>query len=377
MLLFDCEVKQILNTLPQSYIDWGIKLIGANKAWEKYTGRGIKVGIIDTGIDYFHSDLKDNLIRCKSFIDDTDGFDSNFHGTHVAGISCGCNNGTGIVGVAPEAEIYSAKIFDKNGKTTTTAETKALEWMAEEGVHVVNMSYGGLFPIDIPGVKESLQKYHDCVKAVANAGVIMVAAAGNAGNPRDTLDRISWPARFPETFAVGAICQELQRAGFSSTGDMLDFAMPGVDVYSCYPGNKWARYSGTSMAAPFLTGCIALLQEYALKTKGRVFTFKEVKNELAKYAIDLGVEGIDPEYGYGMVNIGKIGAAIMDKLVIMLDQPMTIQNNRTLAPLRFVIETNGGQVLGWDNTTKTVTFKTPSGKKVTMQVNNPEVTIEG
>ena len=377
MLLFDCEVKQILNVLPQSYIDWGMKLIGADKAWEKYTGKGIKVGIIDTGIDYSHSDLAPNIAKYKSFIDDTDGVDANFHGTHVAGISCGRNNGTGIVGVAPKAKIYSAKIFDKNSKTTATAEMKALEWMAEEGVHVVNMSYGGLFPIDIPGVKESLQKYHDCVKAVADAGVIMVAAAGNAGNSRDTLDRISWPARFPETFAVGAICQELQRADFSSTGDMLDFAMPGVDVYSCYPGNKWARYSGTSMAAPFLTGCIALLQEYALKTKGRVFTFEEVKNELAKYAIDLGVEGIDPEYGYGMVNIGKIGAAIMDKLVIMLDQPMTIQNNRTLAPLRFVIETNGGQVLGWDNTTKTVTFKTPSGKKVTMQVNNPEVTIEG
>lgn len=377
MLLFDCEVKQILNVLPQSYIDWGMKLIGADKAWEKYTGRGIKVGIIDTGIDYSHSDLQPNIKKYKSFIDNTDGIDANFHGTHVAGISCGRNNGTGIVGVAPKAKIYSAKIFDKNSKTTATAEMKALEWMAGEGVHVVNMSYGGLFPIDIPGVKESLQKYHDCVKAVADAGVIMVAAAGNAGTPKDTLDRISWPARFPETFAVGAICQELQRADFSSTGDMLDFAMPGVDVYSCYPGNKWARYSGTSMAAPFLTGCIALLQEYALKTKGRVFTFEEVKNELAKYAIDLGVEGIDPEYGYGMVNIGKIGAAIMDKLVIMLDQPMTIQNNRTLAPLRFVIETNGGQVLGWDNTTKTVTFKTPSGKKVTMQVNNPEVTIEG
>jgi hypothetical protein len=104
-----------------------------------------------------------------------------------------------------------------------------------------------------------------------------------------------------------------------------------------------------------------------LKLKGRVFTFEEVKNELAKYAIDLGVEGIDPEYGYGMVNIGKIGAAIMTSW-LMLDQPMTIQNNRTLAPLRFVIETNGGQVLGWDNNTKTVTFKTPAGKKVTMQV---------
>jgi len=376
MQIENLEIKEILQFLPQNYIDWGTKLIGADKAWKKYRGKGIKVGIIDTGIDYFHSDLKDNLIRCKSFIDDTDGFDSNFHGTHVAGISCGADNGTGIVGVAPEAEIYSAKIFNSNGQTSATAEQRALEWLASENVHVVNMSYGGLFPIDIPGVKESLQKYHDCVKAVANAGVIMVAAAGNAGNPRDTLDRISWPARFPETFAVGAICQELQRADFSSTGDMLDFAMPGVDVYSCYPGNKWARYSGTSMAAPFLTGCIALLQEYALKTKGRVFTFEEIKSELAKYAIDLGVEGIDPEYGYGMVNIGKIGAAILNKIIVMLDQPMTIQNNRTLAPLRFVIETNGGQVLGWDNNTKTVTFKTPAGKKVTMQVDNPEVTIE-
>jgi hypothetical protein len=131
------------------------------------------------------------------------------------------------------------------------------------------------------------------------------------------------------------------------------------------------------MATPYLTGCIALLQEYALKTKGSRFTYEEIKRELIKYAIDLGVEGIDPETGYGMVNIGKIGTAAMIETIANLDQPMIIQNSRTLAPLRFVIETNGGQVLGWDNTTKTVTFKTPSGKKVTMQVNNPEVTIEG
>ena len=377
MLLFDCEVKEILSMLPQNYIDWGTKLIGADKAWKKYRGKGIKVGIIDTGIDYFHSDLKDNLIRCKSFIDDTDGFDSNFHGTHVAGISCGADNGTGIVGVAPEAEIYSAKIFNSNGQTSATAEQRALEWLASENVHVINMSYGGLYPVDMPGVKESLQKYHDCIKAVANAGIILVAAAGNSGNPKDTLDRISWPARFPEVFAVGAICQELQRAGFSSTGDLLDFAMPGVDVYSCYPGNQWARYSGTSMATPYLTGCIALLQEYALKTKGSRFTYEEIKRELIKYAIDLGVEGVDPETGYGMVNIGKIGTAAMIETIANLDQPMIIQNSRALAPLRFIVEVNGGQILDWNNQTKTVIFRTTAGKKVKMQVNNPEVTIEG
>lgn len=376
MQIENLEIKEILQFLPQNYIDWGTKLIGADKAWKKYRGKGIKVGIIDTGIDYFHSDLKDNLIRCKSFIDDTDGFDSNFHGTHVAGISCGADNGTGIVGVAPEAEIYSAKIFNSNGQTSATAEQRALEWLASENVHVINMSYGGLYPVDMPGVKESLQKYHDCIKAVANAGIILVAAAGNSGNPKDTLDRISWPARFPEVFAVGAICQELQRAGFSSTGDLLDFAMPGVDVYSCYPGNQWARYSGTSMATPYLTGCIALLQEYALKTKGSRFTYEEIKRELIKYAIDLGVEGVDPETGHGLVNIGKVGVATANKTIVTLDQPMIIKNGRTLAPLRFITEINGGQVLSWDNATKTVIFKTPAGKVVRMQANSAEVVIK-
>lgn len=374
--LYDVEIKEILNFLPQNYIDWGHKLIGADKAWGKYKGRGMKIGVIDTGIDYNHPDLKPNIMKCKSFIDDTDGIDGSFHGTHVAGISCGRNNGTGIVGVAPEAGIYSAKIFNNNGRTTATAESKALEWLAEEGVHVINMSYGGFFPVDVPGVNESLQKYHDCIKAVASSGVILVAAAGNSGNIKDTLDRISWPARFPEVFAVGAICQELQRAGFSSAGDLLDFAMPGVDVYSCYPGNQWARFSGTSMAAPFLTGCIALLQEYAHKTKGRVFTYEEIKQELVKYSMDLGVEGIDPETGYGMVNIGKIGVAAAEHSTVTLDQPMRIHNNRTLAPLRFIVEVNGGRVISWDNQSKTVIFETAEGKKVTMQADNREVGIE-
>ena len=130
------------------------------------------------------------------------------------------------------------------------------------------------------------------------------------------------------------------------------------------------------MAAPYLTGCIALLQEYAFKTKGRIFTYEEIKQELIKYSMDLGVEGVDSETGYGLVNIGKIGVAATNKITVKLDQPMIIQNSRTLAPLRFITEINGGQILSWDNNTKTVTFKTPAGKKVVMQVDNPEVTIE-
>jgi len=375
MQIESVEIKEILNVLPQSYVDWGTKMIGADKAWGKYRGRGIKIGVIDTGIDYNHPDL--NVAEYTSFVDDTDGYDSGFHGTHVSGIIAGVDNNIGITGVAPEAELYVAKIFDANGKTTTEAQYAAFRWMIEKGVHVVNMSFGGMFPIDLPGVAEFIEEYHRRIKEMHDAGIILVAASGNSGNPDDTLDRIAWPARFPEVFAVGAICQELQRADFSSAGPGLDFAMPGIDVYSCYPNNQWARYSGTSMAAPYLTGCIALLQEYAFKTKGRIFTYEGIKQELIKYSMDLGVEGVDSETGYGLVNIGKIGVAATNKITVKLDQPMIIQNSRTLAPLRFITEINGGQILSWDNNTKTVTFKTPAGKKVVMQVDNSEVIIEG
>jgi subtilisin family serine protease len=376
MKLIDTEVKQIVTSLPQSYIDWGTKLIGSEKAWaQDLTAKGIKTGILDTGIDYNHPDLMQNIKKTRSFIDGSDGFDSGFHGTHVAGIATGRNNGIGIIGVAPESEIYSAKIFRADGTNTSTAEFAALEWLAGEGVHVINMSYGGFIPTDIPEAALFLEKYHSLIKEVAKAGVIMVAAAGNWGNSHDTYDRIGWPARFPEVFAVGAISQELQRADFSSTGPDLDFAMPGVDVYSCYPGGKWARYSGTSMAAPYLTGCIGLLQEYAIKTTGKPLSYEQVKKQLIKYAQDLGMEGIDEEYGYGIVNIGKIGTTTMDNVTVTLDRPMDIINGRTAAPLRFIVEVNGGQIISWNNVTKTVVFRTTQGKIVTMQAGNPVVTI--
>lgn len=376
--LMDTEIKEILTMLPQSCIDWGTKIIGAEKAWAQgLTGEGIKTGLIDSGIDLEHPDLKPNIKKARDFITATDGRDAFYHGTHVAGIMAGCNNGVGIIGAAHGAGIFSARIFRPDGTTTSTAEFAAFDWMIAEGVHVVNMSYGGFIPTDIPGAAEFLEKYHNVIKAAHKAGIIMVAAAGNWGNTKDTYDRIGWPARFPEVFAVGAVSQELQRADFSSAGPDLDFAMPGVDVYSCYPGGKWARYSGTSMAAPYMTGCIALLQEYAVKTTGKPFTYDEVKQHLIKYATDLGVEGVDVEHGHGIVNIGKIGTAALNKVNVILDRPMEIIDGRTTCPLRFAVEVNGGQIISWENTTKTAVFKTAQNKIVTMQANNPRVTIEG
>lgn len=186
MRIESVEIKEILNVLPQNYIDWGMKLIGADRAWGKYRGRGIKIGVIDTGIDYNHPDL--NVAECVSFVDDTDGYDSGFHGTHVSGIIAGVDNNIGITGVAPEAELYVAKIFDANGKTTTEAQYAAFRWMVKQGVHVVNMSFGGMFPTDIPGVGEFLEEYHRRIREMHDAGIILVAAAvGITINVKNTM----------------------------------------------------------------------------------------------------------------------------------------------------------------------------------------------
>lgn len=373
----DLTVHEILAALPQQRICWGQKIINADKAWERYSGAGIKVGVIDTGIDPQHTDLAANTAAHRSFVD-TSSFDSCTHGTHVAGIVAAVNNSHGVVGVAHGAKIYSAKIFGAGGHFTSDAEFAALEWMIQKRVDIINMSYGGLFPTDLPGVPEFLQKYHNLIKRVADAGIIMVAAAGNSGNRMDTLDRVMWPARFPEVLAVGAISQEIQRADFSSTGPALDFAMPGVDIYSTHSGNQYAKFSGTSMAAPYLTGCIAILQEQAIKEMGRKLTFEQVKRKLVELSTDIGIEGVDVKFGYGMVNIGKVGIAPMKRTVVNLDQPLALdaRTSRTLAPVRFIVEVNGGRIENWNQQTRTVVFRTADGKRVTMQVGNSETIIE-
>ena len=372
----EAEVLEIYNQLPEQVIDWGMKLINADKAWEKYRGEGMRYGVIDTGIDYAHSDLAPNIAEVASFVDNTNGVDSGFHGTHVASITAAADTSTGVIGVAPAARIYSAKIFDTNNKTNTAALFAAFRWMIEKRVHVVNMSFGGFYPLDIPGVATFLDEYRDRIKEMVSAGIILVAAAGNSGNSKDSLDRVAWPARFPEVIACGAICQELQRANFSSAGPDLDFAMPGVDVYGAYPGNRWARYNGTSQAAPYLSGCILLIQQWALKAMGRVLTLAEMKAKLKEWSLDLGVEGFDVETGYGLVNIGKITTAATKRAEVDIDVPMMLVNGRTMVPLRFIVELNGGQILKWDGSTRTVVFRTAEGRKVTMQVGNPRVVIE-
>lgn len=231
---------------------WNITQVQADQAWSTSTGNGVKVAILDTGIDTDHPDLDDNLAGCLNFISSPwwyrwrDCSDDHGHGTHVAGIIAAENNDFGVVGVAPESRIYAVKVLNRDGSGYLSDVIAGLDWAIRENMDIVNLSLGT--PSDI-------LSFHEAVQRVAAAGIVQVAAAGNSGPSDDTVE---YPAHYPEVIAVAALDQANQVASQSSRGPELDLAAPGVSVSSTFPNNTYRILSGTSMSAPHVTGVVAL-----------------------------------------------------------------------------------------------------------------------
>jgi len=230
-------------------IPWGVFRTGAHRVWEKACGKGVKVAILDTGIDVNHPELAPsyrggiNLINPNRFPADDNG-----HGTSIAGIIAAADNGTGIVGVAPCAELYAVKVLNHRGQGTISTFLKGLQWCIDNGIQVVNMSIG----TDINNA--ALAR---AVSEMFSRGIIMVAAAGNDGG-QQTVD---YPAAYRETIAVTAVDYEGLLAWFSSQGPEVTIAAPGVGVLSTGRWGSFQRLSGTSMAAAHVSGVIALVME--------------------------------------------------------------------------------------------------------------------
>lgn len=282
---------------------WGVKRIGAGIVHEYNKGTGVKVGIIDSGIDYTHPDLNDNYAGGYDFINnDDDPMDEHGHGTHVAGTVAAEDNDFGVVGVAPEACLYALSVFPKSGGGTYDDVIAALEWCLDpnndgdtsDHMEVTNNSYGSSGD---PG--ETVEEAF--VNAYV-AGVLHVAAAGNAGAGEDT---VLYPAKYDSVVAVAATDSSDNRASFSSTGPAVELAAPGVGILSTiYPyrdrGPLWKNYgtaSGTSMASPHVAGTVALV-----KAANPDMTNDEVRQLLIDTADDLGDLGRDPQYGFGLVD---------------------------------------------------------------------------
>ena len=227
---------------------WGVPATQAAKMWAKgFKGKGIKIAVIDTGVDPEHPELKGRVLPGYNAIDDTDNsVDDHGHGTHCSGSAAGLN-----VGMAPEAEIVPVKFLSAQGSGSLEGAIKAIEWARQQKVHIMSNSWGG------GGFRQALQ---DVIKKAQDEGIIFIAAAGNESNDND-LDP-SYPASYPNVIAVSANDDKDALASFSNWGaKSVLLSAPGVRIYSSVLNGKYAVYSGTSMATPHVAGGAALLAQ--------------------------------------------------------------------------------------------------------------------
>lgn len=227
-------------------VGWEISDFDIQSYWKYSTGSNIVVGVLDTGCDINHDDLKANILDGYNAIEDNSNCnDDNGHGTHVAGTVAAKNNSLGMVGVSPDAKILPIKVLNKNGSGTAAHIAKGIFWAAKNGCDIITMSLAS------PGSSTLIE---NAIKYAIDNNVVVVCAAGNNGQSHP----IMYPAKLDTTIAVGAVGKSLNICDFTCMGPELDFLSPGENIFSCAPNNSYAIMSGTSMATPFAVGCIAL-----------------------------------------------------------------------------------------------------------------------
>src|SRR5437016_2385631 len=216
--------------------------------------------------------------------------DDNGHGTHVAGIAAAIgDNGIGIAGIAWAASILPIKVLDASGSGTNANVACGIQAGADfaasnPGMRVVeNLSLGG------PAYSQVIK---DAVDSALQSNVLVIAAAGNDGKAT-----VLFPAGYPGVMAVGATTPANERATFSTYGSHLSVVAPGVDIYSTYLSGNFKYLSGTSMAAPHVSGTAALVR--ALNTS---MTPAQVRTQIEQTATRLGGSGFNPQFGWGLVN---------------------------------------------------------------------------
>ncbi len=271
---------------------WGVERIGAGTAHTQgYTGAGVKVAVVDTGIDYTHPQLAPLYKGGYDFVNnDSDPKDDHGHGTHVAGTIAALRDGAGVVGAAPSIELYALKVLAADGSGYMSDIIAAMEWATAHGMAVTNSSLGTSAD---PG-----SAFRAAYDAAAAAGVTNVAAAGNSYTRCTSyfVDNVNYPARYESVLAVGAVDLNDARACFSSTGGTVEFAAPGVSIVSTVTGGGEGAMSGTSMASPHVAGAAALL-------RGAGASAAQTRELLRSTARDLGTKGRDVQYGYGLVQV--------------------------------------------------------------------------
>jgi subtilisin len=318
---------------------WGVQHINSQAVHDHgINGTGAKVAVLDTGIDYTHMDLKDNYKGGYDFVNnDSDPWDDNCltlaqtcHGTHVSGIIAAEKNGVGVIGVAPNASIYAVKVLDATGFGSASWIISGIQWAVDNKMNIISMSFAGSND-DI--------SIHTAVDNAYNAGLLLVAAGGNTGSSDPTIPApVLYPAAYDTVIAVTATDQNDQRAIFSPRDPKIELAAPGVDINSTIGSTINGGYgirSGTSMAAPHVTGVAALLYStnFPDVNNDGVKNNKDVRLILDNTAKDLGLPGRDNIYGYGVVDaqnaalgIPTVSSPPLPTTIFIPPNPINIQN---------------------------------------------------
>lgn len=258
----DAELSQLFQDTAQ--FTWGLQAIGAHKS--AFSGQGVKVAILDTGLDFTHPDFKGRQIESASFsgvpVQDVHG-----HGTHCAGTACGPMapaSGVRRYGIAHGAHLHVAKVFDNAARPSapTAVVLAGIDWALQQGCRVASLSLG-------VAINQKIQQYEKPMQRALDGGMLIVAAAGN--NARRSINNFGFvepPANADATMAVAAIDRQLRMADFSARssqvtgmGGIVNIAAPGVAVYSSVPValGAHALFDGTSMATPHVAGVAALI----------------------------------------------------------------------------------------------------------------------
>lgn len=288
----DFQVEETLQTLSQT-ADWGIGQMNIPDAWKDSQGEGVKIAVLDTGHPT-HSELNENCIYGVSTTGEENYLDVHGHQTHCTGIICASNNNIGTVGVAPKAQCISVKVLSDTGSGSWDSVAEGLRYCLDADIDIVSMSLGGSSPS--PMIEAQIKGLYDL-------GIPVICAAGNSGQ-----GGVNWPAAYDETIAVGAFDKYGKVASFSSRGEKVEWAAPGVDILSTYTDNRYARLSGTSMACPFMVGIVALMlskHKKQLQETGQsdCRTVEQIREHLLKYTMDKGRLGKDNSWGYGVIDV--------------------------------------------------------------------------